>query len=132
MRTVFKVLLAIAVIFLIAVIAITLKFSLKAFTYNHAEYCYDWTMGGKSYRGIPNKFCICDGEIIGNCPIGAACDSGQIRCDGEILGFQYYFMNADKTFRTLEEFEQYCPTLESQFQQACFWQVNRTRALERS
>jgi hypothetical protein len=131
MRVVFKVLLAILAVILLVVLGFALKIAIASFTYNHAEYCYDWTTAGKSYHGVANKYCICEGEQIGNCPLGAICEGGQIRCDGEVLGTRYYFMNADKTFMTLEEFEEYCPTLEKRFQEACFWQVNRTRTQER-
>ena len=90
--------------------------------FEKAQFCYQWMFGS-----IMGTKCICDGTLLhSKCPVGYSCDSGVVKCDGEIIGFVYVYF--DEEFETLEEFEMYCNELdEGRNKESCLAEVERFR-----
>lgn len=97
------------------------------------HYCFNTKMGTKSYLGIPNKFCICKGEtkFISDCPskIGVLCDSGEVRCEGEIIGYRFFYRHKDtnKEFSSINDWEGFCKAID-EGREDCMANLNYTKS----
>ncbi|MFH2028025.1 MAG: hypothetical protein ABIJ08_02725 [Nanoarchaeota archaeon] len=110
--------------------------------YQEAEYCYSSDFGRLTYhdgdKHIPNKKCVCEGELISSkCPMGADCDGAEFKCYGKIDGFKYglsqYIEDVfyDKEFDSLEEYEKFCYSLTEKAKDRCIININVTRTAEK-
>lgn len=83
------------------------------------------------YNGIPNKYCVCDGEEVNvePCPEGLVCDSSRINCKGKIIGFRFgYSGEAGRhEFADLAEWENFCAKL-IEGKDECLTNLNYTKS----
>ncbi|MFH0762683.1 MAG: hypothetical protein V1925_02205 [Candidatus Omnitrophota bacterium] len=108
------------------------------------DYCYHTKMGRALYKGISNKHCVCDGSLVevfpdtdedGNSLIrakpypGRLHDSSDVYCKGKIVGYKFYYRDAEGTreFDTLQEWDNFCNTL-AKNQEDCFDNLSYTKA----
>jgi len=104
-----------------------------------AEACYSWGMATRNqkipgfnyYNDIPHAQCVCSGFKTRACPLGSSCEGGTVYCVGKIAGYKYH---ADgREFSTLQEWENYCDSLENDGNRnaaSCVAALERTKAAE--
>jgi len=93
--------------------------------------CYDWTMVGPSFDGVPNKKCTCEGETTSGCEPGYICEGGTVYCLGKITGYKYSMFGNE--FNNFQEWSNYCKGLKnknSSSADVCFETLNETRFIE--